>query len=781
MKILLVTGIFPPDSGGPASYVPRMAEALSRRGHHVTVVTLSDEPMHDDDARRAFCVHRIRRRLFIPWRLLLTVWTVWRLACNAEVVYVNGLGSEAALGALLAGRPAVHKIVGDYAWERARCKRWFTGTLDEYQNVAKSLRLRVLDFIRTAPLWLADRVITPSDFLRGIVAGWKIPRERIRVIYNAVPTPPRLSSPSDADKSPVSVIPPFDGKTAVTVCRLVPWKGVDALIRAVASIPGTRLVVVGDGYLRGELENLAASLGAKERILFPGHLPQAEVHRMLRSANVFALNSTYEGLPHVVLEAMAAGIPVVATRVGGTPEVVEHERTGLLVPAHDEAALREAIRRLLADPALAARLVAEAARRLGTQFCTGTMIEETEAELMSAAGRETSGRLSVLSLGCTRGLWDGPDAEDYQRMMAYAAQLDRYVIVANSYKRHRLAPRRLAPHVEAIPTNAFTSIDSFFRMLGIGARVLRSGEIGLVQAQDPFYYGLAAALLGWAFRVPVVICIFGPNVYDAHWLRSHWLHPVFATVGRRVLRRAHCIQVDGQLTRRSLLAAGHPDRQVAVKPVVPSNLASFLEIKRDEACPAEFPRLLYVGRLDPQKNLLLLLRAVKVLAARGLRFELLMVGDGPESELLRVFIRQERLGELVRLRGRVSRTEIPHVYAEADIFVLSSRYEGYPRVLMEAAAAALPIVSTAVSGADEAVLDGESGFLVPIDELDPYVEKLALLLSDADLRARMGECGRRHIACRLDPRTNAPAQLAIWHRVAGGHLEEASPTAPAAA
>jgi len=740
-----------------------MAEALCRRGHRVEVVTLSDSLEHDD-AARPFRVHRIGRSLFKPWRMLVTVCKVWRLSRSSDLVYVNGLGSEAALGALLAGRPTVHKIVGDYAWERARSKQWFAGTLDEYQAARKGIRLRTLDLVRTVPLRFAKRIITPSDYLRRIVTEWRIPREKIAVIYNAVP-----SIASSTTEPPA--LPPFDGKTLITVCRLVPWKGLDALIRLVAAMPKTRLAVVGDGSLRAELEAQARSLGLQDRILFLGHVPQAKVPRFLRGADVFVLNSSYEGLPHVVLEAMTAQVPVVATHVGGTPEVVEHEVTGLLVSPNDEPALRAAVERLCMSRELAMRFATEAARRLQTRFRAQEMIELTEAELMKAAGQDTRRGLSVLSLGCTRGLWDGPGAEDYQRMMGYGTQLARYVIIANSYKRHRLARRQLAANVEAIPTNAFAPVDSFLRMLWLGARTLRSGEIGLIQAQDPFFYGLAAALLGWAFQLPVVVCIFGPNVYDPHWLRSHWSHPLLAVIGRRVLRRAQCIQVDGELTRRSLLAAGHAPEQVAVKPMVPANLTSFLAIRRDTLGEKHRPRLLYAGRLAPQKNLLLLVRAAKALVARGHQFELLMVGEGPEAEVLRTFIRQERLAEFVRLRGSVAREEIAQVFADADIFVLSSHYEGYPRVLMEAAAAALPIVTTAVSGADEAVLDAESGFIVPLDEIDPLVEKLALLLHDPALRTRMGAIARQNIAKRLDPHTNTPAQLAIWRRVTGGEME----------
>src|SRR5205807_965372 len=124
---------FPPDHGGPASYVPKIAAALVHRGHEVEVICLSDQAQHDDALYR-FKVRRIRRGLFWPARILLTVVTIWKRAWSNELIYVNGLGAESSIAAALAGRPAVHKIVGDYAWERAVGRSWFKGTIDEYQR-----------------------------------------------------------------------------------------------------------------------------------------------------------------------------------------------------------------------------------------------------------------------------------------------------------------------------------------------------------------------------------------------------------------------------------------------------------------------------------------------------------------------------------------------------------------------------------------------------------------------------------------------------------------------
>ena len=378
MDLLIVTGIFPPDRGGPASYVPRMAAALCNRDNHVEVVCLSERTDADDSAY-SFPVHRIRRSLFWPWRILLTVFTIWQHARRHDLVYVNGLSAEAAIAARLAGRPTVHKIVGDYAWERAVGRGWFSGTIDEYQASAKPLRLRLLDAIRTLPVTLATQVIVPSLYLRQIVAGWGIELKRIRVIYNAAAP---VSAPDPSAAAPQ--LSAWSGKTLITVCRLVPWKRVDALIRLLAELPDTRLVIAGDGPLRADLEALAGSCGLADRVVFLGDVPQSAVRGYLQQADAFVLNSSYEGLPHVVLEAMSAGVPVIATAVGGTPEVVENEVTGLLLPPGDAGALRCAVQRLWRDPLLGRKLVAGAAGKLVGEFSFPSMLDATETVLLFA-------------------------------------------------------------------------------------------------------------------------------------------------------------------------------------------------------------------------------------------------------------------------------------------------------------------------------------------------------------------------------------------------------------
>ena len=209
--------------------------------------------------------------------------------------------------------------------------------------------------------------------------------------------------------------------------------------------------------------------------------------------------------------------------------------------------------------------------------------------------------------------------------------------------------------------------------------------------------------------------------------------------------------------------------------MVPANLERFLEIERAPV-PAKIPRLLFVGRLCSQKNLPLLLEVVKTLRdSTKAAFELRLVGEGKSESELRAMVEREKLSGCVAFRGSVPREKIAEEFATADIFVLTSDYEGYPRVLMEAAAAALPIVTTAVSGSDEAVVNGETGYVVPVRARDTLVEKLSSLLEQPERRIEMGLRGRRHIRERLDPSMNAPRQVAIWRKAA------AQPCTPAMA
>jgi glycosyltransferase involved in cell wall biosynthesis len=348
------------------------------RGHQVDVVTLADEP----EAARAqdwpFPVHRVKRRQFMPWRIVRTIALVVRRAFSADIVLANTLGVEATLGARLAGRPVVHKVVGDYAWERARNRGWFPGTMDEYQDARLGWRLRLLNLWRSMPLRVATHVFVPSRYLAKIVCGWRVPADRVSVIYNSYIRP-----------SGARIQPPLGGARVIvlTACRLVPWKHVDGVIAAVAPLENVELWIAGDGPLRRELEQQRAKTAGGEKVRFLGQLEAGQVMECMQRADVFVLNSSYEGLPHVVIEAMGAGMTVVATLAGGTPELVRPGFTGVLVPVGEAAQLQVALERAIQSPAEAQRLAENGRRFVEEQFSMERMLVDTEALLTKHARR----------------------------------------------------------------------------------------------------------------------------------------------------------------------------------------------------------------------------------------------------------------------------------------------------------------------------------------------------------------------------------------------------------
>ncbi len=171
----------------------------------------------------------------------------------------------------------------------------------------------------------------------------------------------------------------------LTLARLEKQKGIRYLIEAAALVPDALFLVAGEGPDRAELEGLSRSAGVADRFLFLGY--RRDGRELLAACDLFVLPSLFEGLPLSVLEAMAAGKPVVATKVGGTDEAVEHDVTGLLVTPRDSAALASAIREVLSRTQLAQRLGEAGEARARRDFNPRIMVERTVGIYEELLGR----------------------------------------------------------------------------------------------------------------------------------------------------------------------------------------------------------------------------------------------------------------------------------------------------------------------------------------------------------------------------------------------------------
>ncbi len=382
MRILVTTSLFPPDIGGPATYVPRIAAYLAQQGHEICVIAPQEKDQPCPIISPPYKLIRFERAHFLRYlNYFIELWRAFR-AMQKEVllydlIYINGLDMVAAIISAWFGKSSVTKVVGDGAWELAHNRGWTRLNLDDFQN-APGLRFKFLRKVRHMAACKAQAVIAPSRYLAKIVVGWGIPTNRINVIYNAT----HLPVPEPGTQIPFK----FEGGLRlVTVGRLVAHKRVDGILSILPRLPHANLTIIGSGPERSKLEALAQSLEIENRVHFTGQLPPATVRQVLEnSADIFVLNSTYEGLPHVLLEAASYGVPIVATNVGGTGEVVQHKQNGLLIPPDDPEALLEALTVLYNNPALAKRL-AQNAYQKAAEFSLERMFQETESALIGAA------------------------------------------------------------------------------------------------------------------------------------------------------------------------------------------------------------------------------------------------------------------------------------------------------------------------------------------------------------------------------------------------------------
>lgn len=364
VRLLLVTDSL--DVGGAERHVVDLALTLDREGHEVTVACSVSGPLAEPlEMRgvpvRALLGRMIKRRVSVPYALKLR--GLLREG-RFEVVHAHVYASAAAAAVATFGT-RVPLVVTEHT--EAPWRSW---------------RARI--FSR----WLyrrAEHVIAVSGEIRRLLIGeYAVPLQKITFVPNAVVPASAAGSVAQPDLPEEWRGGPLIGRVA----RLQPEKGVEVFLKAAARvlplIPGAHFLVVGDGPLRGELEALARSLGLEERAHFLGF--RSDVPALMKLLDVLVVSSHSDGAPLVVLEAMEAEVPVVASAVGGLPDQIRHEEEGLLVPPGDPVALGDALRRLLRDPAFARRLGEAGHRRAASEFGYEAMVRKVETVYRVALG-----------------------------------------------------------------------------------------------------------------------------------------------------------------------------------------------------------------------------------------------------------------------------------------------------------------------------------------------------------------------------------------------------------
>lgn len=270
------------------------------------------------------------------------------------------------------GIVVTHSVKSHFLLWRSHLSRQYPWVAFHHGYTSTDRKMRVYNQLDRWSLPTADRLITVCHaFARELSRDKGVALDKISVLHNSIrPQQPATENEAQTLRSRFGIA--NDEYLVLAVGRLSKEKAHIDLLAAFSHLQEsnpdvkTKMMIVGDGPERARLEAAAESLGCKERVIFAGQV--SDVRPFYSAADVFALPSHSEGAPNVLLEAMAAKIPIVATEVGGMPEMVEHNQSALLVPANDPPALATAIARALTDKDLAQRLTANASALVATRY-----------------------------------------------------------------------------------------------------------------------------------------------------------------------------------------------------------------------------------------------------------------------------------------------------------------------------------------------------------------------------------------------------------------------------
>ena len=329
MKILLVSGIYPPDIGGPATYIPELASYLSDKGHELRILTLAEDA--SQQAGDELFVTRIQRKLPKILRMTITIAKIV-FTPRGYKIFANGLHEEVGISLLIRRRHAIAKIVGDPVWERSRNRNETKKSIEEFNKAIDSTRSSFERKLLTLGLNKFEAVTCPSEDLCELVKSWKV-QKPIKFIANGV----SIQTVNHALQTNFDLI---------CVSRLVSWKNIDKHIE-IASALNLKIAIVGSGPEEEKLKSIAKSLGCSAT--FFGEKTKIEIEELFKESKVFILLSEYEGLSFSLLEAMSFGLPTIVSDIRANSSVVRDGIDGVVIDVKKWKSSESEIIRLFSD------------------------------------------------------------------------------------------------------------------------------------------------------------------------------------------------------------------------------------------------------------------------------------------------------------------------------------------------------------------------------------------------------------------------------------------------
>ncbi|MBK8229018.1 MAG: glycosyltransferase [Candidatus Eisenbacteria bacterium] len=651
----------------------------------------------------------------------------------------------------------------------------------------------------------ADHLFVVSHELRRWAMEQGTHPDKVSVLSNGVDG---RRFHAEVDGSAVREAWGFGSEECVVVFSgsLKPWHGVQLLLEAFekarASAPNLRLVFLGEGPEKKALEKRVKKHGLESLVKVVGAVTQDEVPACLRAADILAApylpQEHFYFSPLKVLEYLAVGRPIVASRLGEIPELVDHD-CGRLVPAGDAATLIGALVELARDRELRVTMGAAAVARVKgndwtdrveTILCRveslrGMRAEERRLRIgyvlkMFPRFSETFITNEVIELehqgvdvrAFSMKTPTGPRQAGVEAVRARTTVLPRLraLVSPGVIGAHFRCLRRSPVSYRKALWFAITRRD--WRALDKFAQAVIVADHATRERIDHFHAHFASG----PARVAKLAAMISekPFSFTAHAKDLYWdghRHGESKKLKKRV-QLARFVVVVSEENKRFIESMGWKVKEGRVRPLyIGLRMDDFPFRKPSQRPASRRPLILAVGRLIEKKGFHVLIDALAVLRARGVKFRCVIAGEGPEEGRLKAQAESLGLAGAVRLVGSVPLARLrqrhysrARVLAQPCVIAQDGDRDGIPTVLLEAMAMGVPVISTQVSGIPEAIEDGVDGYLTEPGDVTTLADRIAALLLDLNLADRLAEAGRARVLRQFDQKTNAGALKKLFHR-----------------
>ena len=764
-RVLMYTTYFEPEYSGAALQALTLAKVLRQRGHQVEFVTNRWPGLSDEAVVDGFAVHRLqpgrmhKHREFRLWFNLARY--VWRRRRDFDLLHSHGAYfTNAFIGPLA-------RMLGLKSLIKASLAD------DDLRGLSRTLVGQLHRFM----LSRIDACVGISRDLVDEFAGGGVCPKNIHHLPNGVDTD--RFSPIDATQvAPLRAAMglPVDQPIALYVGVLDERKNIRWLaeqwVAHDAFGTGALLLAVGprsrddpQGALQARLAELARSHPQR----FALHAFHADVIPYYHCADLLVLPSFKEGLPNVVLEAMACGLPSVAARASGSRELIKEAETGFTYTPDGTTELAAAVRRCLSPDS--AGLGDEARRMALERYSISTVADGYEALYARLLSTEQGQRIPLLMITelflPTKGGTAVMFEDDCRRLGGKSVHIVTAAVSGDAeFDRdhpntiHRLVLKR-SPWLR--PESLFL----YARLLWSSLRLAFANRFDAVLAGRALPEGLVAWAVGRMRRCDVVIYAHGEELTG--WGRGRKFQAMcFA------LRHADHVLANSDFTRDTLISliGVQPERIEMAYPSVDAERfrpgLPFDDLRVGVGLSAGQRLVLSVGRLQLRKGFDQVIRALPGLVARGIDVHYAIVGIGDEWNFLQRLALELGVAERLHLLGHVDPADLPRWYNACDLFAMPNRdiegdTEGFGIVYLEANACGKPAIAGRAGGTGSAVEDGSNGLRVDGDDVRAVEQGIARLLRDAEESRRMGATARQRILGGFTPerRVDLIRQLVI--------------------